>query len=105
MIYFAGRRDFQIKHMGHRIELEEIECALNQIDGVEKSCCLINKKKHPLIAFYLGNAETEKIKIELHKKLPSYMIPHKIIKMNQMPLNKNGKTDRTYFEKMKEVII
>lgn len=29
-LYFAGRKDFQIKHMGHRIELEEIECALNQ---------------------------------------------------------------------------
>lgn len=105
MIFFAGRRDFQIKHMGHRIELEEIECVLNQIDGVEKSCCLINQRENKLIAFYLGNAEIEAIKSGLQKKIPSYMIPHKIIKMNQIPLNKNGKTDRTYFEKMKEVII
>ena len=91
--------------MGHRIELEEIECVLNQIDGVEKSCCLINQRENKLIAFYLGNAEIEAIKSGLQKKIPSYMIPHKIIKMNQIPLNKNGKTDRTYFEKMKEVII
>ena len=34
---FAGRKDFQIKHMGHRIELEEIENAMNAVQDVQRS--------------------------------------------------------------------
>lgn len=102
-LYFAGRKDFQIKHMGHRIELEEIECALNQIEGVEKSCCFMNQKRNRLVAFYLGDVTGEVIRTQLGKKVPSYMIPHKIIQVNQMPLNKNGKTDRNYFKNRQEV--
>ena len=102
-VFFSGRKDFQIKHMGHRIELEDIEHALNQVDGIEKSCCLMNRKRNILVAFYLGHTCAEQVKMQLKKKLPLYMIPHKIIQMNQMPLNKNGKTDRSYFQRMKEV--
>ena len=43
--YFEGRKDFQIKHMGHRIELEEIEQALNKLEGIEKSCCLLDRNE------------------------------------------------------------
>ncbi len=39
--------------MGHRIELEEIEHALNQLDGVENSCCVMNTKKNRLVGFIL----------------------------------------------------
>lgn len=97
-LYFSGRRDFQIKHMGHRIELEEIEHILNQIENLETSCCLINQKNNQLMAFYVGEAESEEIHRQLAEKLPSYMIPHRIVRINKMPLNKNGKTDRKYLE-------
>lgn len=102
-LYFAGRKDFQVKHMGHRIELEEIECALNQIEGVEKSCCFMNQKRNKLVAFYMGNVTGDLIRNCLKRKVPSYMIPHKIIQVGQMPLNKNGKTDRNYFKSRQEV--
>lgn len=96
-LYFSGRKDFQIKHMGHRIELEEIECAMEQIDGLERGICVMDTKRNRLIAFYLGEVTPGRIKEEMKKKLPSYMIPHKLIKTDFMPLNKNGKTDRLYF--------
>ena len=102
-LYFSGRKDFQIKHMGHRIELEEIEHALNQIEDMERSCCLINQKKNQLVAFYLGDVAADEIRRQLAKKVPSYMIPHKIVQINKMPLNKNGKTDREYFKNRMEV--
>ena len=38
-------KDFQIKHMGHRIELEEIERSMTALDGVEKSCCVFDMEK------------------------------------------------------------
>lgn len=103
-LYFSGRKDFQIKHMGHRIELEEIEHALNQLDGVENSCCVMNSKKNRLIGFYFGTAEPKDVKNGLKKKLPQYMIPHTIIQMDHIPLNKNGKIDRNYFKKRQEVV-
>ncbi len=102
-LFFAGRKDFQIKHMGHRIELEEIEHALNQVAGVEKSCCFMNVKRNRLVGFYYGSAGEKEIKTSLKRKLPVYMIPHTIVKVEQIPLNKNGKTDRKYFMERKEV--
>lgn len=102
-IFFAGRKDFQIKHMGHRIELEEIEQALNQIDGIEKSCCMMDRKKNQLTAFYFGEIPAENIRKQLRSKIPVYMIPHKMIKMQHIPLTKNGKMDRDYFRRKLEV--
>ena len=104
-LYFSGRKDFQIKHMGHRIELEEIEHALNQAVGIEKSCCLMNEKKNQLVAFYFGEAEEKEIREQMKRKVPSYMIPHKMIRVENMPLNKNGKTDRAYFRNWLEVTV
>lgn len=94
---FATRKDFQIKHMGHRIELEEIEHAMDQIDGLERGLCLMDQRTNRLVVFYMGNVSKEQILKQMKKKLPAYMIPHKLIKTDLMPLNKNGKIDREYF--------
>ena len=39
-LYYIGRRDFQIKHMGHRVELGEIEAAAMRCDAVTRACCV-----------------------------------------------------------------
>ena len=83
--------------MGHRIELEEIERAINRIDEVDKSVCLMDYKHNYLVAFYQGNAMTEDIHRELKRSIPTYMIPRKLVQTEVFPLNKNGKTDRKYF--------
>lgn len=95
-IVFAGRKDFQIKHMGHRIELEEIERAFEKLDGVSRCCCLFDKKRNKLLGFYTGDSEEKEVHQELKRYLPVYMIPAKIRKIDKMPLNKNGKIDRKY---------
>ena len=97
-LYFAGRRDFQIKHMGHRIELEEIESRVEQMDDVQRCCCVMDEKRNRLAAFYLGDAGQKEIRKHLKKVLPSYMIPQTICRTDRIPLNKNGKTDRKYFK-------
>lgn len=104
-LYFSGRKDFQVKHMGHRIELEEIEHSMNQIQGLEKSCCLMDYKKKQLVAFYLGDAAAGLVRTELKKRVPLYMVPHKIIPISRMPLTKNGKTDRDYFRSQLEEVM
>ena len=95
-LYFAGRKDFQIKHMGHRIELEEIERAFEKLDGVSRCCCLFDKKRNKLLGFYTGDSEEKEVHQALKRYLPVYMIPAKIRKIDKMPLNKNGKIDRKY---------
>lgn len=104
-LYFSGRKDFQVKHMGHRIELEEIEHSMNQIPGLEKSCCLMDYRKNQLVAFYLGEAAAGLVRTELKKRVPLYMVPHKIIPISEMPLTKNGKTDRDYFRSQLEEVM
>lgn len=97
-LYFAGRKDFQIKHMGHRIELEEIEGAIQKMDGVERCCCFLNEKRGQLIAYYQGYAEVEEIRRSMKTMVPVYMIPHKFICLEELPLNKNGKIDRNHLK-------
>lgn len=96
-LYFSGRRDFQIKHMGHRIELEEVERAMEQVDGVTRSCCVLDRRKERLVAFYLGEGKTARIRKGMQSLVPRYMIPAKFCQVDGMPLTKNGKINRTYF--------
>ena len=98
-LIFAGRKDFQIKHMGHRIELEEIESAMNAVENVQRSCCVFQEERNRILGFYTGEIESAKVRKKLKEKLPIYMIPPKLIRLEIMPVNKNGKTDRNYLRK------
>lgn len=93
-LIYVGRRDTQIKHMGHRIEMGEIENCILQNPGVKSVCCLYDDVKQQIVCFYQGNADGKEIRDGLRKKLIKYMIPGRYILLEQMPLNANGKTDR-----------
>lgn len=94
MLYFTGRKDFQIKHMGHRIELEEIEGVLGSISTVEHACCFFDEKKGKIVAFYVGQDDKKQILDNMKQKVPEYMLPNILRCVESLPLTKNGKTDR-----------
>lgn len=94
-LYFAGRKDFQIKHMGHRIELEEIDSAVNKVDGIERSLCFFDDVKNKIVCIYEGSLEPKDLKDALKTSIPDWMVPNVMLPIDEMPLNKNGKTDRT----------
>lgn len=98
-LHFCGRKDFQIKHMGHRIELEEIERAVSNLPGVHRCCCVFHNEKHRLYAFYQGDLTSKELRLQLLPTLPPYMIPNVFRQVDQFPLNKNGKIDRTLLMK------
>ena len=100
--YFTARRDFQIKHMGHRIELEEIELHLNAVDGVTRASCLFDSVKNKIIAIYSGEADKAQIVNALKNDLPKYMIPTVYMRMETLPINKNGKIDRQRIKELYE---
>lgn len=92
-LVFVSRRDYQIKHMGHRIELGEIETITLGVPGVEKCCCIYHDSKITL--FYTGSIDKAGLSRQLRERLLSYMVPNKVVWMENLPLNANGKIDRT----------
>lgn len=93
-LYFVGRKDFQIKHMGHRIELEEIERTMEKVEGLERSCCVYNEQKGKINGFFVGSIEKETVLNYLRENLPVFMIPNTLTKIDIFPITKNGKIDR-----------
>lgn len=93
-LVFQGRKDFQIKYLGHRIELEEIERKALQLLQVDQFCCVFDAQKHRLYGFYSGAVSKQDLISHLKTALPVYMIPGKLIPINKFPLTKNGKIDR-----------
>lgn len=96
-LHYIGRKDSQIKHMGHRIELGEIEGAIESVCTVTRACCIFSQNK--ITAFYTGT-QTEKKEIvsALKDTLPPYMIPSGFVFLENFPLTKNGKIDRRALE-------
>lgn len=93
-LYFCGRCDFQIKHMGHRIELEEVEGNLNATDGIDQACCFFDETKNKMVACYVGSGEKRAIIEDMKTKVPDFMIPNVFIQLEDLPLSANGKVDR-----------
>jgi amino acid adenylation domain-containing protein len=96
-IMFIGRNDYQIKHMGYRIELPEIEHQILNIDGIANACVLYNKDAKEITVFYEsrnGEIPAGRIREELLKTLPKYMLPTVFHQLPELPRNPNGKIDR-----------
>jgi amino acid adenylation domain-containing protein len=102
-LYFAGRKDFQIKHMGHRIELEEIERSIDKIEGVERCLCTFDQKKNRIYAYYKGIIDKKMLHQKLKADLPLYMVPNRFFHIKEFILNKNGKADRKRLSELEEV--
>ncbi|WP_160683667.1 D-alanine--poly(phosphoribitol) ligase subunit DltA [Clostridium sp. C2-6-12] len=106
ILYYSGRKDFQIKLNGFRIEIEDIENNFRKLENINNVAVLPvfnedNKISH-LTAFVVLNVENDLsnlknatlIKNELKKFIPEYMIPRNIKILKQFPQNTNGKIDR-----------
>lgn len=101
-LVFRGRRDNQIKYMGHRIELEEVDKAFEDLPGVQRCRCAFDARRHRLRVFFEGTANEAALPRLVADTLPASMRPSSITRVDSMPLNKNGKVDRaellrTYF--------
>jgi len=105
LLFFEGRMDQQVKIGGHRIELEDVEVNLRQLPGVLNAVVVPierNQAVEGMAAFIetepLGAtsefAVSQRLRSELSRKLPTYMLPKKWIFRANLPANANGKVDR-----------
>ncbi|ARU63541.1 hypothetical protein CBW65_22925 [Tumebacillus avium] len=100
-IQFLGREDNQIKLRGMRVELGEIESAIDQHQAVKESVVIAHEAEpgvKRLLAYYTLQAgeagEPSDIRKYLKELLPEYMVPAFLIPLEAFPLNANGKVDR-----------
>ena len=99
-ILFLSRKDNQIKHMGHRIELGELEVNINALDFIENACCIYDNENEKIVLFYQARSKCDKeIVLKLKERLPRYMLPNKFVHFDQLPMNKNAKIDRARLKK------
>lgn len=97
LIMFKGRRDSLIKHLGYRIELNEIEhVIINVLQLVENGCAVYNYDQRQIVFVYesKNDISPKLFRSKLAQKLPKYMIPTIYVKMSIMPTNTNGKLNR-----------
>lgn len=99
LLFFVGRKDNQIKHMGYRIELEEIELALCRLESVSQAAVLyerVSQAYGKIVAFVAGAAglSQNQIRESLKQQLPDYMLPNVILFYDVLPKNPNGKVDK-----------
>jgi len=94
-LYFISRKDHQIKHMGHRIELAEIEWLAAKCDGIEMACAVFDNTESKIVLYYLAqNIEKAGVLAYLKANLPRYMMPQAVYQLDEMPLTPGGKFDR-----------
>ena len=96
-IVFKGRKDNLIKHMGYRIELDEIEhIVINSLKIVKNGCVVYNKEKKEITLFYENETEITpaEFRNRIGSMLPKYMLPTVYHRLDCLPRNTNGKIDR-----------
>lgn len=101
-IAFLGRVDHQVKIRGFRIEPAEVQALISQHSAIEDACVTVIEDTvlgKQLAAYYVvtenRTISTEKLRQYLNSQLPDYMIPGYYLEMDALPLNANGKVDRS----------
>ena len=100
-IVFTGRKDFQIKIRGFRVELGEIESALSQHPAVREKVVVLRSNEagdQRLVAYVVLNSRTAVCENDLREflrhKLPEYMMPARFMLLDSLPLTASGKLNR-----------
>jgi D-alanine--poly(phosphoribitol) ligase subunit 1 len=97
--HHLGRIDNQVKIMGNRVELEEIEGHLRQISASDSVAAVAWPVEHGtasgIVAFLSGaKLPVSETRLAISKRVPAYMVPTRFVEMETLPLNANGKIDR-----------
>jgi thioesterase domain-containing protein/acyl carrier protein len=98
---YRGRKDSQVKVRGYRIEISEIETALNELESIREAAVVSREtgtSEKQLIAYFVPAVKSapaiSEVREALLRRLPDYMIPAIFVQMQSLPLTPTGKVDR-----------
>ncbi|MEU5859486.1 amino acid adenylation domain-containing protein, partial [Nocardiopsis dassonvillei] len=101
-LVFVGRSDDQVKVRGFRIELGEIEAATTALDGVADAVASVHQSADGdkrLVAYVVPEpgceVDPERVRGDLGRVVPEYMVPWAVVALDALPLTVNGKVDRS----------
>ncbi|AEN08672.1 amino acid adenylation domain-containing protein [Streptomyces sp. DvalAA-21] len=98
VLEFLGRADHQVKIGGHRIELGEVESALEDDPAVLHAvACVLDTPARHLAAAVSAAGEApdpDRVRLRAAQRLPAYMVPERLLVLRNLPLTANGKLDR-----------
>lgn len=99
-LIITGRKDNQIKLDGHRVELEDIESNIRE--GLNQLDCAVGYYENKLILFYVSQTDIKRNHLFhiLKNKLPTYMIPQDMIRLDSIPLNSSRKVNRAELQRI-----
>lgn len=106
VFHHLGRIDNQVKVLGLRVELEEIEAHMREVYETDSVAVIAWPVEHGsasgIVAFVCGRvgADDLALKTQIKKRLPSYMVPSKVHHIESIPLNGSGKVDRKELAEM-----
>ena len=101
-VLYVQRKDWMVKINGLRVEPGEVETVMRHIAGVKdaivKGFTTDDLTRQYLVGYYIveegATLGEESIKAEMGKKVPQYMVPQYMVRMDAFPLNANNKVDR-----------
>lgn len=93
LLEYHGRVDRQIKYMGHRVELDEVELTAMELQGIDECLVFFDEEKERICMAYKGIMQKKDLIIHFREKLPAYMVPRKIKQIDEIPKLPNGKND------------
>ncbi|WP_235926471.1 non-ribosomal peptide synthetase, partial [Actinokineospora pegani] len=88
---FVGRADDQVKVRGHRLELGEVESALAAVPGVRAAAAAVRSGR--LVGYVVGDVAD--VRAAVADRLPEHAVPSAVVVLAALPLNRNGKLDRS----------
>jgi amino acid adenylation domain-containing protein len=107
---YLGRKDFQLKVRGHRVEVADVESLLIASEGVKDAAVTTREKENgevELVAYVVGDGaarlETSTLRAQLGRKLPGHLVPTRFLRLDELPVNESGKVDRNRLPSPAEV--
>lgn len=102
-LFYLGRKDAEVKISGYRVNLMEVDAVIRAAAGKAMVASVLHEKRSPSIVSYVSRSEgldENDLLQACRAELPWYMIPERIIFVEDMPLNINGKIDRNKLKQM-----
>jgi acyl-coenzyme A synthetase/AMP-(fatty) acid ligase len=107
VFHCLGRIDNQIKVMGYRVELEEVDAQLREVSHADVvgsiAWPVVEGMARGIVSFVHASAiDAERLLNDLKARVPAYMLPTRIVALDNMPLNASGKVDRRALARLLE---